>query len=106
MSSVLQTMNNNPELLYDEESNDNSNAIKSRYTVGTGTYDDFFGNGNVNASTVLQLSRITKEIDAFFVRQQFGYFSISVSIIQFFLFASCGVAPISVNFMVGPYPWW
>jgi len=48
------------------------------------------------------------DYDAFEVKQKYGYCSIAISIIQLFtmivMMGLCGVAPMEVNPMVGPYP--
>lgn len=50
----------------------------------------------------------TGNYDAFEVKQKYGYCSIGMSIIQLFIMivmmGLCGVAPLEVNPMVGPYP--
>ena len=48
------------------------------------------------------------DYDTFEVKQKYGYCAIGISIIQLFIIAVmmalCGVAPLEVNPMVGPYP--
>jgi len=44
----------------------------------------------------------------YFVKQRYGYLSLSISAIQILIFATmsgtCGIAPLNINPMLGPYP--
>jgi len=54
------------------------------------------------------VTNFTSDEEVYYVKQSYGYFSMFISVVQIFVFAGmtvmCGVAPLSINPMVGPYP--
>lgn len=76
------------------------------YTLGGGPSDD-----NTIArrdAAIHSLLNDGRDSDYYYVKQKYGFLSIGLSVIQLLvlmlMLALCGVAPLDVNPMVGPYP--
>jgi len=79
----------------------NTSLIRQEYSGHSKNYD-FPGDLDETVATM----EIDEEV--YYVKQSYGYFSILISVIQIFVLAGmvtmCGVAPLDVNPMLGPYP--
>eukprot|EP00587_Corethron_hystrix_P009807 CAMPEP_0113297542 /NCGR_PEP_ID=MMETSP0010_2-20120614/358_1 /TAXON_ID=216773 ORGANISM="Corethron hystrix, Strain 308" /NCGR_SAMPLE_ID=MMETSP0010_2 /ASSEMBLY_ACC=CAM_ASM_000155 /LENGTH=225 /DNA_ID=CAMNT_0000150443 /DNA_START=64 /DNA_END=738 /DNA_ORIENTATION=- /assembly_acc=CAM_ASM_000155 len=128
MSTSLQALNEDPveQNGMDIDPNFNSRMPRAYSTQRTNSSGNYvkFGSGIGRALIQRELSEssvktfdftadfeetiATLNEEVYFVKQSYGYFAILFSIIQVFVLAGmtamCGIAPIDVNPMIGPYP--
>lgn len=90
-----------------EESNDTQSTSWTFGSVGTGNWTAATLGTNYTGESAY-LETILRGDDLNYVQQKYGNMSIVISIIQLFtlvmILALCGVAPITINPAIGPYP--
>jgi hypothetical protein len=88
-----------------------NNSFGTISQMSTGSFsqsEDFRSIFDEDKKTTSLYSKGTEEEEIYIVKQRYSYlsifFSVAQTIVLIIMMASCGVAPLNVNPMVGPYP--